>query len=120
MSVLIRSALAVVVFGAAAFASTQRDPMAGFYGNTLVCLDQGIISHFYYKPDHTFTGNVPSYSMQFKGTWERKADGTICRNFDPPLPTMKNPDCGPMSVSKVGDRVKNADGHGEKLVAGIQ
>lgn len=98
----------------------QGDTLASFYGNTLVCRDGGIESHFYYRPDHTFSGKVPAYYMEFKGTWKQMADGSICRVFDPPLPTLKNPDCGPVFVRKIGDKNRQPDGHAEKLVAGIQ
>ncbi len=97
-----------------------NDVLVNFYGNTLISMDGGIKSYFWYKPDHTFTGSVPAYYLALKGTWSQSADGTICRVFDPPLPTMDNPDCGPMLVHNVGDVESDANGHREKLVAGVQ
>jgi len=101
-------------------AARAGDDLTPFYDNTLIAVDGGIESHFWYKPDHTFTGKVPEYSFDLKGTWSENDDGTICRVFDPPLPMVKNPDCGPMSVHAVGDVAVDTHGHGEKLVAGIQ
>jgi len=126
MSICLRSVLGFVflVTAAEAGATTrdmaQRDALADFYGNTLVCRDRGIESHFYYRPDHTFSGKVPAYYMVFKGTWYQASDGTVCRVFDPPLPTLKNPDCGPLFVHRIGEKDHEPDGHAEKLMAGIQ
>ncbi len=97
-----------------------EDVLADFYGNTLMTKDDGIVSHFWYKADHTFNGSVPAFSLVIKGTWSQNPDGTICRVFDPPFPTMKNPDCGPMLVRKPGDVADDGKGHKEKLVEGIQ
>lgn len=110
------AALALAIFPV----SASDDLLQSFFGNTLITVDGGIESHFYYKPDHTFTGKIPAFYMVVKGTWSEKPDGTICRVFDPPLPTLKNPDCGPMRVRKVGDRAIDTNGDSEKLVQGIQ
>ena len=110
----------VAVTVAHAGADAGRDVLTSFYGNTLISRDRGVVSYFYYRPDHTFSGKVPAYYMVFKGTWYQRPDGTICRVFDPPLPTLKNPDCGPMLVAKVGDLEREPNGDAEKLVAGIQ
>lgn len=112
------AALAFVILPVPAFA--DGDLLQSFFGNTLISVDGGVESHFYYKPDHTFTGKVPAFYMVMKGTWSEKPDGTVCRVFDPPLPTLKNPDCGPMMVRKVGDRETDPNGDSEKLVQGIQ
>jgi hypothetical protein len=96
------------------------DQLSSLYGNTLVARDGGIVSHFWYKPDHTFTGIVPAYAYTLKGNWLRKSDGTICRNFDPPLPTVRNPDCGNILVRKLGDKLTDINGHSETLIAGVQ
>jgi hypothetical protein len=104
---------------ALAMAADAGDTCASLYGNTLVSVDGGIESHFWYKPDHTFTGSVPQFYFRLKGTWSQNPDGTICRVFDPPLPMVKNPDCGPVLVHKPGDSETDAHGDSEKLVAGI-
>lgn len=112
------AAMAVAVLPVPASATT--DGLQAFFGNTLISVDGGIESHFYYKPDHTFTGKIPAFYMVMKGTWSEKPDGTVCRVFDPPLPTMKNPDCGPMRVHKLGDHETDANGDSENLVPGIR
>ena len=105
------------LLGSAAFAG---DGLSPFYDNTLIAVDRGIESHMWYKADHTFTGKVPEYSFDLKGTWSENTDGTICRVFNPPLPMGKNPDCGPMLVHTVGDAETDPRGDSEKLVAGVQ
>ena len=112
--------LALVVMLAAATANAGGDDMATFYGNTLITVDGGIESHFYYKPDHTFTGNVPQYHFDLKGRWREKRDGTVCRVFDPPVPRVKNPDCGPMLVHTLDEQHTFDDGDSQTLVEGIR
>ncbi len=113
------SAVALCVMFAVPVAAAN-DRLAPLYGNTLIATDGGIVSHFWYKSDHTFTGTVPAYFYPLKGSWTQNSDGTICRNFDPPLPKVKNPDCGAILVRKVGDKQTDAQGHSETLVAGIK
>lgn len=112
------AALALVILPVPA--SAGDDLLQSFFGNTLISIDSGIESHFYYKPDHTFSGRIPAFYMVLKGTWSEQPDGTVCRIFDPPLPTLKNPDCGPMPVRKLGDRETDPNGDSETLVPGIQ
>lgn len=112
--------LALVVMLVTATAGASTDDMAAFYGNTLVTSDGGIESHFYYKPDHTFTGIVPQYHFDLKGRWREKPDGTVCRVFDPPVPRVKNPDCGPMLVHAVGENKTFNNGDSQTLVEGIK
>jgi len=120
MKLIVWAAALAVALAGITVVRAATDDLAGFYGNTLVTVDGGIESHFYYRQDHTFTGKVPAFYMVLRGTWKEQPDGTICRVFDPLPPTMKNPDCGPMLVRKVGDKAKDNTGHREKLVAGIQ
>ena len=96
------------------------DSLSALYGNTLIATDGGIESHFWYKADHTFTGTVPAYSYPLKGTWIVNGEGIVCRNFDPPLPTVRNPDCGAILIRKLGDKRSDANGHTETLVAGVR
>lgn len=105
---------------AAAISVAPADDMQGLYGNTLVTVDGGIEARFYYKPDHTFTGKVPEFYFKLSGTWSQKPDGTICRVFDPPLPTVKNPDCGPIAVHAVGDKKVFENGDSQALMEGIR
>ena len=109
-----------LVLALAAAVSPPADDMQAFYGNTLVTIDGGIESHFYYKPDHSFTGMVPEFYFKLNGRWSEKPDGTICRVFDPPLPTVKNPDCGPMLVHRLGEKKTFDDGDSQALVPGIK
>jgi len=110
----------MVAAEASDLANANNDELAEFYGNTLITRDGGYVSHFYYKPDHTFSGKVPAYMFDFQGTWQQMPDGTICRVFNPPLPRVKNPDCGPLLVRHLGDKEKEPNGDAAKLVAGIQ
>jgi hypothetical protein len=112
--------LAEFILAAAATIAPPPDDMAGLYGNTVISKDGGIESHFYYAADHTFTGTVPAFYFALKGSWRENADGTVCRVFDPPLPRVKNPDCGPLAVHQVGDRKIFDDGDSQALVPGIQ
>jgi len=120
----VRTGIAVT-FGVAFFALVAgscfaaSDRLQPLFGNTLIAKDGGIVSHFWYKRDHTFTGTVPAYAYALKGTWVAKEDGTICRTFDPALPTVKNPDCGPIGVREIGEKY-TSDEHSEMLVAGIR
>lgn len=112
--------LAGFVVAAVTVAASPADPMANFYGNTLVTVDGGIESHFYYKPDHTFTGEVPQYHFNLSGNWNEKPDGTVCRVFEPPVPRVHNPDCGPMAVHAPGDKKTFDNGDSQTLVEGIK
>jgi hypothetical protein len=115
------STLAVIAMVAQPPAAPAPDSvLASFYGNTLVTIDDGIVAHFYYNADHTFTGTVPKFYFALKGTWYVNDKGEVCRVFDPAPPTIENPDCGRLLVHDLGEKNVDADGHGEKLVAGIQ
>ncbi len=117
-----RALLALAVLSAAAQATDAPagDAMAAYYGNTLISRDGGYVSHFYYKADHTFSGKVPAYMFAFQGTWQQMPDGSICRIYNPPLPRVKNPDCGPLLVHHLGDKENAPNGDAAKLVPGIQ
>jgi len=122
MLIGVRALLALALLSAVTGAASAQgnDEMAEYYGNTLISRDGGYVSHFYYKADHTFSGRVPAYMFEFQGTWQQMPDGTICRVFDPPLPRVKNPDCGPLLVHHLGDNENEPNGDTEKLVPGIQ
>ena len=122
MVIGLRGGLALLALVSAAQANdiAAPDEMTELYGNTLITRSDSYVVHFYYKPDHTFTGKVPAYMFTFQGTWSEMSDGTICRVFDPPLPRTKNPDCGPMPVRRIGDEEKEPNGDAAKLVAGIR
>ncbi|HLJ53109.1 MAG TPA: hypothetical protein VKT24_06965 [Rhizomicrobium sp.] len=114
------------LFGAAALmavasaASAGDDMMANTYGNTLVSVSSsGMESHTYYNADHTFSGKVPSFGFEYKGTWTIDDKGQLCRTFDPPVPGRTNPDCGPLASHAVGDKWTAADGATITLVQGV-
>lgn len=116
------AAVLLCVAAAPGFAADDpipADPMSAYYENTLISLDGGIESFTYFKPDHTFTGKVPAYGFTYRGTWSLDGD-TLCHIYDPPLPGEKNPDCGPLSLHKIGDKEKDANGDGQVLVEGIR
>jgi hypothetical protein len=99
--------------------TTAADPMATYYGNTVVVVDaKGLESHTYYAADHTFTGVAPAYSYKYQGTWELK-DGQICSTFNPVPPGITNPSCNPFVPRAVGDSWTSADGGKGSLVAGV-
>src|SRR6202012_5438942 len=78
------------------------DPMANFYGNTIVTTGGMAEIHSNYNADHTFTMSAPSYHMSFKGTW--KLDGAnVCRTFETAPPGTPNPLCTPLESHNVGD-----------------
>jgi hypothetical protein len=122
MSAILLSSIAVATAVAVASPTVptpKNDILANFYGNTLITVDNGIKTYFYYNADHTFTGKVPQFYFVLKGTWSVNDKGEVCRIFDPLPPMLTNPDCGPMLVSKVGEVGRDGTGHAEKLVAGI-
>ena len=106
--------------GAAVPTLAGTNTLAGLYGNTLISVDGGIETHFWYNSDHTFTGKIPAFYMVLKGTWSINAKGQVCRVFDPVPPTMTNPDCGPILVHTVGDHGSFPDGDSERVVAGVK
>ncbi len=105
---------------AAAWADDTADPMANFYGNTVVVVDaNGVESHTHYNADHTFDGVAPAFNYRYKGTWEITADGQLCHTFDPPLPGKTNPQCNPIAPVAVGGNWTSADGGHGSLVQGL-
>jgi hypothetical protein len=112
--------LALALALATTVAIPPPDDLTALFGNTLVTVDGRIESHFYYNPDHTFTGAVPQYHFDLKGRWRENPDGSVCRVFDPPVPRVKNPDCGPILVHAVGETKTFDNGDSQELVPGIQ
>ncbi|HUO93372.1 MAG TPA: hypothetical protein VMU22_10645 [Rhizomicrobium sp.] len=104
--------------GIAGFAYAEDDVMAGFYGNTAVATGGMAETHTSYSADHSFVMKVPSYGVQFKGTWT--LNGTqLCRTFDSPPPGVSNPLCTPIEAHKVGDTWKAGE-RTVTLVKGVQ
>jgi hypothetical protein len=82
------------------------DPMANFYGNTVVSTGGIAEVHTHYRPDHSFdmVASRMGFSRTFKGTWTVDAKNNLCRTFvgDVP-PDTQNPLCTPLMPRKVGD-----------------
>jgi hypothetical protein len=118
MRLVLLSAAALALVSSAA--SAADDPMANYYGNTLIVIDgKGLESHTVYTADHNFTGVAPAYSYHYQGTWEIAADGKLCRTFNPAPPGITNPDCAPVTVHAVGDKWSLPDGGSVTLVQGL-
>jgi hypothetical protein len=101
------------------------DPMASYYGNTVIGKSALGESHTHYKADHTFTADLSSDqgSMQTQGTWELNDKGEVCRTYSTPIPGFPSVICNPWSAHKVGDRWQvtfNGRTSEASLVAGIQ
>jgi hypothetical protein len=113
---------ALLLCGGAALAAD--DPMAGFYGNTVISTGNGIESRTHFNADHTFDAKFTQGAQIFasKGTWTA-AGGQVCRTYDPPPPGFTNPICIPAEPHKVGDHWTVTAGGGTRdvtLVAGVQ
>lgn len=115
------STLALLAVAAAA----GDDPMAGYYGNTVVASGGMIESHTHYRADHTFdlTASAMGQNYVFKGTWSL-ANGQLCRKYDDPAPPRTpNPLCTPVEAHKVGDSwtmTMNGSSRTLTLKAGVQ
>lgn len=118
MKRLFLAAAAAVAF--ALPAAADDDPMATYYGNTLVLIDyKGNETHTYYSADHTFDGAVMATGAHYAGTWE-VADGKICHTFDPPLPDTPNPKCNKLVRLHVGQTWALPNGSRGGLFSGIK
>jgi len=98
------------------------DVMSGYYGNTAIAKGGMADTHTVYSADHTFDMKVPSFGMEFKGTW--KIDGNnLCRTYEKTPPGVTNPFCTPIEAHKVGDTwTMTLDGKTRtiSLVQGVQ
>lgn len=82
------------------------DPMASYYGNTIVSTGGMGEVHSHYRADHSFdmVGSAMGMTMTFKGTWAEDGKGNICRTFtSSPPPGTPNPLCRPLPPHKIGD-----------------
>jgi hypothetical protein len=97
-------AVAVLMLSAAP-AMAGDDPMASYFGNTVV--SQGTMgeSVTHYKPDHTFDAkfSMMGMSQSSTGTWKIDEKGQLCRTYAEPPPGVPNPLCTPLDAHKVGD-----------------
>jgi len=105
--------LAFVFFAAPAFAA---DPMAAFYGNTLVVTSPRGVHKIAYGADHTYT-STDSDGKSSNGTWEIKGD-QLCTTRVQPAPDgdRAGPHCRPAPTDKkVGDSWDATGRSGEKM-----
>ncbi len=96
--------------------------MAGYYGNTTIATGGMAETHTIYSADHTFVMKVPTFGLEFKGTWSI-AGGLLCRTFESPPPGVTNPLCTPIEAHKVGDTWTVTTGSETRtvtLVKGVQ
>jgi len=111
------AAAVAILLAAPAFA---EDPMANYYGNTVIVIDaQGAVTHTHYNADHSFDGIAVASGYRYKGTWTIRSDGRLCHTFDPPLPGIDNPKCSPVGPLAVGQSWTGLDGSSGSLVQGI-
>lgn len=88
------------------------DPMADFYGNTIVSSGGSAQIRTHYHADHSFdfTGSMMLVHRSFKGTWALDDKGYLCRTYIGSVPPDKpNPDCTPFVPRKLGDSWKSKD-----------
>ncbi|HTD28193.1 MAG TPA: hypothetical protein VK660_02265 [Xanthomonadaceae bacterium] len=110
MSKLPIAACLAVLCLARAFA--DDDPMASFYGNTIVSSGGAVQIRTHYHADHTFdfTGSMGFLHRNFKGTWALDGKGNLCRTYVGSVPPKTpNPHCTPFVPRKVGDAWKSKD-----------
>jgi len=105
---MLRQCAAALAFSvlAPALALAQDDPMAGYYGNTVISTGSLGESHTHYKPDHTFDVTLSALGQTFtgKGTWKIDEKGQLCRTYDRPPPGLTNPVCTEVHPHKPGDK----------------
>lgn len=95
----------LLVSSALAFAAD--DPMANYYGNTVVSKGGNGESHTHYKKggtlDATLSGMMGSITLN--GSWKLDDKGQLCRTYDnpPPMLPIPNPLCTPFTPHNVGD-----------------
>ncbi len=110
IAALLTAAFATAPCVAPAF--TGDDPMAGFYGNTIVSSGGSAKIRTHYHADHTFdfTGSMMLMKRSFKGTWAFDGKGNLCRTYVGEVPPKtSNPTCTPFVPRKPGDSWKSKD-----------
>ena len=100
------------------------DPMASFYGNTIVSSGGSAKIRTHYHADHTFdfTGSMRFMHRTFRGTWALDGKGNLCRTYVGDLPPKTtNPNCTPFVPRRVGDSWRSKDNtYTFTLTPGIQ
>lgn len=102
-------------------AALAADPLASFYGKTLVATDKdGNVTKIWYSPDNTF--KTAMGDQQTKGTWEVKGEEVCVTQTEPaPAADQQNPFCfaapGPREV---GDSWTVNDPDGNPIALTLQ
>lgn len=99
---------AAILIGATSIAMAGDDPMANYYGNTVVTKTQNGESRSHYKKDGTMDAVLsgPMGSITLNGTWKYDdRQGQLCRTYSnvPAMVPIQNPFCSPWEAHKVGD-----------------
>lgn len=113
------AALALSALVASAFAA---DPMAGYYGNTLVVSGPKGERKMMYNADHTYS-STDAEGKAASGTWEVKGAELCTTRLQPPPDKPNDAHCRPLAADKkAGDSWQAPGRNGEtmtfKVVAG--
>jgi hypothetical protein len=117
-----RFLLTVAVLAFSAGAALAADPLANYYGNTLVVTGPDGMFKIWYKADKSYTG-LDAKGAKISGTWAVTGD-QICVSQTSPAPAAgQQKNCGNVAADKkVGDTWQNTWSDGKKysqsLVAG--
>lgn len=111
--------VAIALCGVVPAVAGDDDVMVGYYGNTAITTGGRAETHSVYSPDHTFVMKVPSFGLEFKGTWAVNG-ATLCRTFDSPPPGATNPLCTPIAAHKIGDTWTVTSGDQTRTVTLVQ
>ena len=109
--------LAAMISAGATWAATTDDPMAGYYGNALLTMNQPLyVMRTWYNADHTFKQFRASHDTGtllvagWEGTWTAQGTGAalqVCKKYAvTPYPaTLPPPENGCVAIAphKLGD-----------------
>jgi hypothetical protein len=119
---MVRVILAAAAVVALTMPALAADPMANYYGNTLVGKSERGEMHMWYKADNTYTSTFNDRPSA--GTWAAEGDKVCLTQTVPPAPAGTPPRCFPMAAHTVGDTwtapTQNGDTMSMTLVAGHQ
>lgn len=117
----------ILVLTVTSLAWAADDPMANFFGNTVISKSANGESHTHYKKDGTLDATLssPMGSVTLTGTWKISDKGELCRTYDnpPAMLPIPNPLCTPWGPHKVGDSWTvqiGSQSRNVSLVQGIQ
>ena len=113
LKMLVLGCVTAAAFGLPAYAA---DPMAGYYGNTLVVTTPKGERKVSYKADHTYA-SVDGEGKTSTGTWEVKgSDLCMTRLQPPPDKDRAGAHCRPLAADKkAGDSWENTNDEGRKM-----